>query len=420
MTMTSYRLERPSGYLLLIIHCINLVCTLFNFDDWQDHLPFGLGDPSKNGWLSHELPPSYRDGYLEDLPSYSDYLSEVNEKHSMSNLYKYCFETNSTALGVLTSSHGLIAIGVVVLIMRQIKAFSIPAFCNFGRRVGRSTHGAEWEKENEERIIKFGEYVFRLFYHSSVAIFGIWYFWDKPWWNLRNDGQKLIFIGYPNHVIETGMIWYYIVQSAYNVEALISLAELSFTVKLQSPVCPKGKMIRSPVVIGWSPTCRGDFREMAIHHLITNMLILGSSYCRFTIVGSMLLLIHDISDVPVDLSKLANFMKWKNSTILCFTLVLISWLVTRLGVLPFVILETIQTDSKIVYEDGPIDQRHHDMYIHGFFRILVTCLLGLHIFWYFILIRIGYRLVTKGERHDLTEHKNGEEVVHLSSAKKAF
>ena len=410
--------ESPPGHLLLFIQCIHSICAKFHFYNWQEHLPFGLGDASKNGWLSYELPPPLSTYYTDVLPSYRDFLSISNKEHSLSNLYKYCFETNSTSLGDVTSSDGLVVLATLILLMRQIKSVAIPYSCDFGRRMGRSTHGAEWEKENQERITKFGEYVFRLLYHSSVSLFGLWYFWDKPWWDVGNGRQRLIFEGYPHHEIETGMIWYYLLQNAYNVDAFISLIELSSVVKVQSPICPKQKEWRNPVSIGWSPTCRGDFREMAIHHIVTNILVVGSSYCRFTRVGSMVFLVHDISDVPVDLSKLANFMKWKVTTIVCFLSILLLWSITRLGILPFVIWKTIHFDGKIVYTEGPMDRRHHDMYI-GLFEMLVSCLIVLHLFWFSILIRIGYRLVTKGERHDLSEHKNGEDQDAAISSKKA-
>jgi ceramide synthetase len=354
--------------------------------------------------------------YFKDLPSYSDVLSEANEDQSFSNLYKYCFETSSTSLGDVTSSNGLVVLATLVFLIRQIKSVAIPSFRDVGRRMGRTTHGVEWEKENQERITKFGEYVFRLLFHSALSIFGLWYFCDKPWWDLGNGGQRTIFSGYPHHEIETGMIWYYLIQSAYNVDAMISLIELSFVITVQFPICPKRKELRNPVSIAWSPTCRGDFREMFIHHVVTNMLVLGSSFCRFTRVGSMLLLLHDISDVPVDLSKLANFMKWKITTIVCFISILVMWSITRLGILPFVIWKTIYLEGKIVYMEGPIDRRLHDMYVRGF-AVLIACLIGLHLFWFSILIRMGYRLVTKGERHDLTEHKNGEDQSLISSEK---
>ena len=43
------------------------------------------------------------------------------------------------------------------------------------------------------------------------------------------------------------------------------------------------------------------------------------------------------------------------------------------------------------------------------FKVLLIGITTLHVFWFLILIRILYRLVMKGERHDLSEHKQGEE-----------
>jgi hypothetical protein len=39
---------------------------------------------------------------------------------------------------------------------------------------------------------------------------------------------------------------------------------------------------------------------------------------------------------------------------------------------------------------------------------LLGGLIALHIMWFFILLRIGWTLVCKGEAHDYSEHKNGE------------
>jgi thioredoxin 1 len=55
-------------------------------------------------------------------------------------------------------------------------------------RLGRRTHGPEWEEENAERIVKFGEYVFRLLYHSTLSVCAVMYFKDKPWWDVYNGG----------------------------------------------------------------------------------------------------------------------------------------------------------------------------------------------------------------------------------------
>jgi hypothetical protein len=297
---------------------------------------------------------------------------------------------------------------MLVLILRQVKSFACPIFCQIGRKLGRSTHGAEWERNNEEKIQKFGEYVFRLFYHSFVSGFGLWYFWNKPWWNDNQGGTRTLWEEYPYQPISNGMIWYYLIQSAYNLDAVASLIQLSFVVKLGNPFVSKGKGPHRLISIEWSPTCRGDFREMAIHHVITNLLVIGSSHFRLTRIGSMVFLVHDISDVPVDLSKLANFMKWKVTTIFCFVSMVITWAVTRLGILPFVIFKSVITESHLTTMG--LDVKSYYMW-RPFFYVLFSGIIALHIFWFHLFLKIGYALAFKKELHDYTEHKNGEQEV---------
>jgi hypothetical protein len=166
---------------------------------------------------------------------------------------------------------------------------------------------------------------------------------------------------------------------------------------------------QSPVRIEWSDTVRGDFREMFIHHVVTNLLVIGSSFCRFTRVGSMVFLVHDISDIPVDLSKLANFLKWKATTAVCFATMVGIWLITRLYILPFIIYRSVLLESWLVCSNGYIPPIYHIMY-KPIFAVLIGLLIFLHLFWFTMFIRMGYVLVLKGEAHDYSEHKKGESI----------
>eukprot|EP00543_Licmophora_paradoxa_P000594 CAMPEP_0202450002 /NCGR_PEP_ID=MMETSP1360-20130828/8662_1 /ASSEMBLY_ACC=CAM_ASM_000848 /TAXON_ID=515479 /ORGANISM="Licmophora paradoxa, Strain CCMP2313" /LENGTH=213 /DNA_ID=CAMNT_0049068111 /DNA_START=608 /DNA_END=1249 /DNA_ORIENTATION=+ len=191
------------------------------------------------------------------------------------------------------------------------------------------------------------------------------------------------------------MAWYYLIQAAYNLEALVSLCEISF------------RFDRKHLRFAWAPTVRGDFREMAVHHVVTNCLVLGSSYFRLTRVGSSVFIVHDVSDVPVDLSKLANFLKWKVSTALCFATMVLLWLVFRLGLLPFVIYRSVLLESHRVTTEGSIDMIYYRTY-RPIFVVLIGLILLLHLAWFSMFIKMGYLLIFKGERHDLSEHKAGE------------
>lgn len=406
----------PPGFILFITIILDVFFNLFRFPQWRNYIPFGFAEQDSNRWLSYIVPNTE---CYPKLLTYTNFLVETRSNNSIAGIYKYAFQTPSTELGSINNTESLFALFILVLILRQVKSVFLPIFRAIGRSVGRSAQENESDKlkHNQERITKFGEYVFRLLYHFSVSLFGMWYFWNKSWWDHSKGGTEALWLGYPNHPIEVAMIWYYLVQSAYNVEALISLVALSFVFEIRNPVIANEKKMQSPIFIGWSPTCRGDFREMAIHHIITNILVIGSSHLRFTRIGSMVFLVHDISDVTVDLSKLANFVKWKLGTVIFFVTMVLVWAVTRLGILPFVIFKSILSESHMLTLSGAMHPLMFRAY-HFFFTTLVGSIILLHIFWFFIILRIGWRLLRKGETHDLTEHKKGEaEMLKIGSRK---
>ena len=431
-----------SGYppppVLWFTAVIDTLCIPLRCADWRDSL--GVDDRS---WLGAKVPPLLE--HMPSYPSFHDYLhaqdlswssffssmrnpAQHGQQHGREgiddrlmgasssrsspsiweHMYKYAIETPSTALCDLSTPTAIFVVFCLVLMLRTLKSFLLPMFSSFGRWTGRHTHGVEWEVANEERISKFGEYVFRLLYHSSIAVFGVYYFWDKEWW--AQNGTLALYDGFPNQPVQPGMAWYYLLQAAYNVDAMLSLLILSFVVKIQSPIQQNNKTdlvsFRFPLRIEWSPMVRGDFQEMMIHHVITNLLVVGSSLCRLTRIGSMVFLVHDVSDVPVDLSKLANFLKWKWTTLACFLSMVGVWMITRLYILPFTIYRSILTESHYVVQDGlPVL-----LYVHYrfFFYILVFLLIILHLAWFVMFLQMFGTFLRKSECHDLSEHKHGE------------
>lgn len=393
--MSAITSHYPPGPILMICEIIDLIWTalfLNHFAEWRSLLPaISWFDPK------FKLPPVL--DFLPDLKSYGDYVVKNSIAHnSFSSLYSFAFETESTTLGDVTSPASMAILVVLVLLLRAVKSILLPFFSLIGRRVGRYTHGSEWEKQNEIRIIKFGEYVFRLLYHFLISAYGVYYFSDKSWWNEQEGGTKNVFNMYPNDPISPCMSWYYLIQCAYNIDAMLSLLLLSFEIKL-------------PFTIRWSPTVRGDFREMFMHHLVTNALIIASSRYRLSRIGSMVFMVHDISDIPVDMSKLANFLKWKVGTAICFLVMVIFWVVFRLSVLPFVIYRAVILESHLVLENN-IDPKLWLAYRALFIFLLGTIIL-LHTAWFLMFVKMGYYLVFKGETHDFSEHKKGEKNVSI-------
>ena len=228
--------------------------------------------------------------------------------------------------------------------------------------------------------------------------------------------------------VELGMAWYHLVQCAYNLDALVSLIELSFQFEWVNPLAYSGALefVDDPAAdederkrrvfrmmarhqeqvllwtpffrVKWSPTVRGDFREMFVHHVVTNALVVMSSYYRLTRTGSMIFIVHDVSDVPIDLSKLANFMKWKAATICCFVAMVIMWIAMRLYLFPFVICKSIVTEHYDgIVVNGIVDPAPQQAYYPPFYFLLGSLLL-LHITWFLILLRIGWSGEGKSKR----------------------
>lgn len=380
----------PPAPILWITATIDSLCLLpIGCADWRKRLHI-----SESSWWHARVPPLL--AHVPPMLTYHDFLSQqpVAMRDGSAwgrNLYTFCAHTSSTSLGNLATPAAWLVLVALIFLLRTVKKFLLPRFSAWGRVAGRRTHGVAWEARNEERIAKFGEYVFRLFFHSTIAAYGVVYFWDKEWW--KAGGTLSLFAGFPHHPVEPGMTWYYLLQAAYNMDAMLSLLELSLEYQ-------GGGRLR------WSKTVRGDFREMFIHHVVTNLLVVGSSVCRLTRIGSMVFLVHDLSDVPVDLSKLCNFLKWKVSTLVCFFSMVLVWLATRLYILPVTIYGAILTQSQYLVQDGlPVLLYVHYRYM---FYILVGLLIILHLAWFVMFLQMLGTFVKRNECHDLSEHKGGE------------
>lgn len=416
------------------INIVDMVCDRYlgGFcSQWRSLLPESmLASGDSVSWFSaaHKMTKTPNE-YLPELLCYQEFVKEDNETpFSLASIKRFAFETSSTSLANVLSWPSLLALVILIGCLRLLKANFTPIFVNMARNYCRARHGPEWEKDkgNKDRVMKFGEYVFRLCFHSIISIVGIWRFYDKPWWSsilhlLVNNskqgiqqamGTKSLYINYPFHPVGPGMIWYYLVQCAYNNEAMISLLEISIRIEFQPITYHCSKLQETkwqlPIKLKWSDTCRGDFREMFVHHIFTNLLVIGSSFYRFHNIGSMVFIVHDISDIPVDLSKLANFLKWKKTTVICFVVMCITWLITRLCVLPFIVWRSIVFESWLVCADGHIPPVYYKMF-QPIFVVNLGVLILLHIYWFTLFIRMGLVLVRKGEAHDFSEHKNGEE-----------
>ncbi|XP_053231066.1 ceramide synthase 5 isoform X3 [Podarcis raffonei] len=155
-----------------------------------------------------------------------------------------------------------------------------------------------------------------------------------------------------------------------------------------------------------------DFLIMFIHHLLSVTLISFSYMNNMVRVGSLILLVHDTSDGFLEVAKISNYAKYQRVCDATFVLFCVVFIVTRLGIYPFWLLNTTLFESKEIL--GPYPS-------WWLFNGLLLIMQVLHVIWSYFIIRIAYKAlaqgkVSKDERSDV-ESSSEEEDVTSSSRK---
>ncbi|KAF2321401.1 hypothetical protein GH714_040991 [Hevea brasiliensis] len=131
-------------------------------------------------------------------------------------------------------------------------------------------------------------------------------------------------------------------------------------------------------LIFWE-TRRSDFGVSMSHHVATVILIVLSYIFRFARVGSVVLAIHDASDILLEIGKCPNIVALKG------------WLALHLLFL-FCLGSYC---ASFTFHSGPleyktVDKSKHpvDGPIYYCFNTLLYCLLVLHIYWWVLIFRM--------------------------------
>lgn len=215
--------------------------------------------------------------------------------------------------------------------------------------------------ERIKKIRKFKESAWKCIYYLSAEILAIAVTYDEPWFtNTRN-----FWVGPGNQV------W----------------PEQKMKLKLKGLYMYVGGFYTYSIfaLIFWE-TRRSDFGVSMSHHVATAILIGLSYILRFARAGSVVLALHDASDVFLEVGKMSKYSGAEAIASFSFILFVLSWIILRLIYYPFWILwstsyEVVQTlDKEKHKEEGPI--------YYYVFNSLLFCLLVLHIYWWVLMYRM--------------------------------
>jgi len=219
------------------------------------------------------------------------------------------------------------------------------------------------KQDKPTTLVRFCESLWRMTFYTFSFLYGAWCLYDKPW---IYDSIHC-FINYPHHSVSTEVWWYYNLELGFYLSLVVSQF---FDIK------------------------RKDFWQMFIHHIVTVLLLAFSWTCNFHRIGSLVLVIHDFADIPLDGAKIFRYLKMQRVSNIVFTIFALAWIFSRIGLFPYRIIAYSSYYALDVVEMFPA---------YYIFNSLLCSLQVLHIIWTALILKIGYDGITKDGFKDIRE-----------------
>ncbi|KAG5532613.1 hypothetical protein RHGRI_027044 [Rhododendron griersonianum] len=262
-------------------------------------------------------------------------------------------------------------------------------FEKLGRRLmfGKQQQKLDVETDvKRKKLRKFKESAWKCIYYLSAELLALSVTYNEPWFT----NTRFFWVGpgnqvWPDQQIKLKLKGLYMFAAGFYAYSIFAL-------------------------IFWE-TRRSDFGVSMGHHFATLVLILLSYILRFARVGSVVLALHDASDVLLEMGKMSKYSGAEALASLSFILFVISWLLLRLIYYPCWVLwstsyEVVITLDKEKHKvEGPI--------YYYVFNTLLYCLLVLHIYWWVLMYRMLVKQI-QARGHLSDDVRSGKE--HLWSA----
>ncbi|GAB2278008.1 Ceramide synthase loh2 [Dionaea muscipula] len=230
-----------------------------------------------------------------------------------------------------------------------------------------SNKGSNQVKLNEAtlgKIVKCSESMWKLTYYATVEACVLRMTFYEPWFR---DTQEY-FRGWPNHELKLPIKLYYMCQCGFYLYSIAAL-------------------------LTWE-TRRKDFAVMMSHHVITVILIGYSYISRFFRSGSIVLALHDASDVFMEAAKVFKYSEKELAASVFFGFFAVSWLALRLVYFPFWVIKTSSYDMGNYLKLSEPYPRS----LYYVFNTMLLMLLVFHIYWWILICSMIMRqLENKGK-----------------------
>ena len=161
------------------------------------------------------------------------------------------------------------------------------------------------------RCKNLAKFIFGINFYTIMSIWGIYICINEKWfpYSLGGNGNvKNGFDGYPkisDGLMEKGIKWYYLIQLAYRIEVYLYLNLMNSEPK---------------------------YWEYSLHHLLAIFTVCISYYTNFINTGTLTFILHDVSDVFMQISRGYNDYKHRREMIIRINGILniIAWFLYRI------------------------------------------------------------------------------------------
>lgn len=144
---------------------------------------------------------------------------------------------------------------------------------------------------------------------------------------------------------------------------------------------------------------KSDYEEMVTHHIVTMVLYIGYFLANMHCIGAFIAVLHDISDIFVNLGRIAQASEYTKVSFGFSFIVLTTWAWTRLYILPYCIWFLIYVSNPQFFSTLELA----DVYVPYIksMAFFLGCLAILHYWWFYLIVQMIYGIITKGELIDL-------------------